>query len=185
VPPRGGKPSVLGQAPGSRPPARGDRGWREPRYIALIVGAIIVLGLGGTVGVLQLTKDDASDEPATQQPDTDVGDPTASPDRPEPARVNPGDVTVTVLNATNETGLAGRILSQLESAGFKKGNSGNAVERQRAESVVQYTDGNNDEARAVARRLDIGSIEPIDSQAQQLAGPANVVVVLGADKAGQ
>jgi hypothetical protein len=176
---------VLGQAPGSRPAARGGRNWPAPRYIALIVAGVVILGLGGTVGVLQLTKDEETDEPNVQAPDTNVGDPTAEPDRPEPARVNPADVTVTVLNATNTTGLAVRILSQLENQGFTKGNTGNATDRQRAESVVMYKPGNNDEARAVARRLDIASIEPIDDQAQQLAGAANVVVVLGADKANQ
>jgi hypothetical protein len=176
---------VLGQAPGSRPTGRGGRNWPEPRYIVLIVAGIIILGLGSVVGVQQLTKDEESDEPTTQQPDTDVGDPSVEPDRPEPARINPGDVTVTVLNATNTTGLAVRVLSQLENEGFQKGNTGNAAERQRAESVVMYKQGNNDEARAVARRLDISSIEPIDDQASQLAGAANVVVVLGADKANQ
>jgi hypothetical protein len=185
VPPRTGQGSLLGQAPGSRPAARRGRDWPAPRYIALIVAGIVILGLGGTVGVLQLTKDEDSEQPAVQQPETDVGDPTAQPDKPEPARVNPADVTVTVLNATNTTGLAVRVLSQLENAGFQKGNTGNAIERQRAESVVMYKPGNNDEARAVARKLDIGSIEPIDAQSKALAGVANVVVVLGADKANQ
>ena len=185
VPPRPAQPSVLGQAPGSRPAGRGGRNWPAPRYIALIVAGVVILGLGGVVGVQQLTKDDESDEPTVRQPDTNVGDPTAEPDRPEPVRINPADVTVTVLNATNTTGLAVRVLSQLETQGFQKGNTGNATDRQRAESVVMYKQGNNDEARAVARRLDISSIEPIDDQAQQLAGAANVVVVLGADKANQ
>jgi hypothetical protein len=185
VPPRSGQPSVLGQAPGSRPQPRGGRKWPEPRYIVLIVAGVIILGLGGTVGVLQLTKDDPAEEPATRAPDTDVGDPTEELDRPEPVRVNPADVTVTVLNATNTTGLAVRVLSQLENAGYQKGNTGNAAERQRAESVVMYKPGATDEARAVARRLDISSIEPIDDQARALSGVANVVVVLGADKANQ
>jgi hypothetical protein len=185
IPPRPGQTSVLGQAPGSRPPARGGRNWPAPRYIALIVAGIVILGLGGTVGVLQLTKEE-EDEPATTvELDTNVGDPTAQPDEPEPARVNPADVTVTVLNATNTTGLAVRILSRLEQAGFQKGNTGNAIERQRAESVVMYKPGKKEDARAVARRLDIGSTEPIDEQASQLAGVASVVVVLGADKANQ
>jgi hypothetical protein len=185
IPPRPAPTSVLGQAPGSRPPARGGRNWPAPRYIALIVAGVVILGLGGTVGVLQLTKEDAGEEPTTVELDTNVGDPTAQPDQPEPARVNPADVTVTVLNATNTTGLAVRILSRLEQAGFQKGNTGNAIERQRAESVVMYKPGKKEDARAVARRLDIGSTEPIDEQASQLAGVATVVVVLGADKANQ
>jgi hypothetical protein len=174
---------VLGQAPGSRPPQRGGRNWPAPRYIALIVGAIVILGLGGTVGVLQLTKEDEPAEQGTPeaQPDTNVA--PDQPDQPEPARVNPADVTVAVLNATSTTGLAARIGSQLEGEGFQTGNLTNAAERQRAESVVMFKPGRNAEARAVARRLDIGSIEPIDAASQSLAGDAMVVVVLGADKA--
>lgn len=188
LPPRPGQTSVLGQAPGSRPPARGGRNWPAPRYIALIVAGIIILGLGGTVGVLQLTKEDegpSPQDPISLDPDTNVGDPTAEPDKPESARVNPADVTVTVLNATNTTGLAVRVLSQLEQLGFRKGNSGNANERQRAESVVMYKPGKKEAAVAVARKLDIGSTQAIDQETVGLAGVADVVVVLGADKADQ
>jgi hypothetical protein len=188
IPPRPGQTSVLGQAPGSRPPARGGRNWPAPRYIALIVAGIVILGLGGTVGVLQLTKDEdkpATEDPVSLDPDTNVGDPTAEPDDPEPARVNPAAVTVTVLNATNTTGLAVRVLSQLEQLGFRKGSSGNANERQRAESVVMYKPGKKEAAVAVARKLDIGSTQAIDQETLGLAGLANVVVVLGADKADQ
>jgi hypothetical protein len=184
IPPRPGGTSVLGQAPGSRPPARRGRSWPAPRYIALIVAGIVILGLGGTVGVIQLTKEDGADEP-NRAPETNVEDPTSQPDQPEPARVNPADVRVAVLNATNTAGLAANIGSRLEAGGFQVGNTANAAERQRAESVVMFKPGRNDEARAVARRLDIGSIEPIDTISGPLAGDAMVVVVLGADKAQQ
>jgi hypothetical protein len=184
-PPRPGQTSVLTQPPGSRPPARAGRRGLAPRYIALIVAGIVILGLGGTVGVLQLTKTKSKTNQGKVVPDTNVGDPTRSPDKPESARVNPANVTVTVLNATSTTGLAQRILSRLEVAGFQRGNSGNAVQRQRAESVVMYKPGQQPAARAVARKLGIGSTEAIDAQGQQLAGSAGVVVVLGADKANQ
>jgi hypothetical protein len=182
LPPRPA-PSVLGQAPGSRPPQRGGRNWPAPRYIALIVGAVVILGLAGTVGVLQLTKEDAPQEQGNpeRQPDTNVA--PDEPDRPEPAQVNPADVKVAVLNATATQGLATRVASRLEGDGFQTGNVTNAAERQRAESVVMFKPGRNAEARAVTRTLDIGQIEPIDAASESLAGDATVVVVLGADKA--
>ena len=184
IPPRAGQTSVLSSQTATRPPARRGGGWPAPRYIALIVAGVVILGLGGTVGVLQLTKED--EEPPTRQAETDVADPTRAPDAPEstPA-INPADVKVAVLNATTTTGLAARIGSRLQSAGFNTGNLTNAAEQSRTESVVMFKPGKNDEARTVARRLDIGSIEPIDAQTEPLVGDAIVVVVLGADKAQQ
>ena len=184
-PVRPGQTSVLGQAPGSRPPARrGGRTWPAPRYIALIVAGVVIFGLAGTVGILQLTKED--EQPSTPPPVTDLEDPTRTPDPPDDApAIDPSTVKVAVLNATNTTGLAARIGSRLQSAGFQTGNLTNAAERARAESVVMYKDGKESEARAVARRLDIGSREPIDAASSALAGDASVVVILGADKAQQ
>jgi hypothetical protein len=175
-------PSVLGQAPGSRPPQRGGRSWPAPRYIALIIGAIVILGLAGTVGVLQLTKEDEPQEQTAAEPAPDPNVAPDEPDRPEPARVNPADVKVAVLNATATNGLATRVASRLEADGFVTGNVTNAAERQRAESVVMFKPGRNGEARTVTRSLDIGQIEPIDQASEALAGDAMVVVVLGADK---
>jgi hypothetical protein len=185
IPARPGQTSVLSSQTATRPPARRGRRWPAPRYIALIVAGVVILGLGGTVGIIQLTEEDA-EQPVSRPPDTNVEDPTRAPDAPEstPA-IDPGSVTVAVLNATNTTGLAARIGSRLESQGFQTGNLTNAAERARAESVVMFKPGNNAEARAVARKLDIGSIEPIDPSSSALAGNANVVVVLGADKASQ
>jgi hypothetical protein len=185
IPARPGQPSVLGQAPGSRPNGRrGGRNWPAPRYIALIVAGVVILGLGGTVGILQLTKED--EQPQSNPPVTDLEDPTRTPDPPdETPAVNPATIKVAVLNATSTTGLAARIGSRLDAEGFQTGNLTNASERARAESVVMYKDGKESEARAVARRLDIGSREPIDAASSALAGDADVVVVLGADKAQQ
>ena len=53
----------------------------------------------------------------------------------------------------------------------------------RAESVVLYRPGASRQARAVARKLGILQIEPVDSASAALAGTATVVVVVGADRA--
>jgi hypothetical protein len=54
-------------------------------------------------------------------------------------------------------------------------------QQQRAESVVLFSPGHRDEARAVSRRLGITQRQPIDPSSQQLAGDATVVVIAGAD----
>jgi LytR cell envelope-related transcriptional attenuator len=182
LPRTGGQTAVLTEPPGG---GRTGSRWPAPRYIALIVAGVIVLGLGGVVGVMELTKEEKSQKSGSNPPETDIGDPTREPDKPEPTRVNPADVTVAVFNTTQTTGLASRISSRLQSAGFQPGNIAQAGQRQRAESVVMFKPGANDEARAVARRLDISQIEPIDQASQALAGTAQVVVLLGADKASQ
>jgi LytR cell envelope-related transcriptional attenuator len=186
LPRTGGQTAVLTEPPGSRPGGgRTGSRWPAPRYIALIVAGVIILGLGGVVGVMELTKKEDTQKSASNPPETDIGDPTREPDAPEPTRINPADVTVAVFNTTQTTGLASRISSRLQSAGFQPGNIAQAGQRQRAESVVMFKPGANDEARAVARKLGISQIEPIDQGSQALAGNAQVVVLLGADKASQ
>jgi hypothetical protein len=49
--------------------------------------------------------------------------------------------------------------------------------------VVLYRPGASRQARAVARKLGISQIEPVDSASAALAGTATVVVVVGADRA--
>jgi hypothetical protein len=166
-----------------------ERRWTAPRYLALIVVAAIVLGLGGTVGVLALT---GSDKKAAKPASPPAGGSVALPKQPPAASsksraksfpaIDPSTVTVAVLNGTQVTGLASRIGQKVSSAGFRLGNVATASQNQRAESAVLYQPGSSRQARAVARRLGISQIEPIDAQSSGLAGAATVVVVVGADK---
>ena len=52
-----------------------------------------------------------------------------------------------------------------------------------AESVVEYRPGAEAEARYVAAKLHINQKQPADPDAIAQAGPAQVIVVLGADQA--
>jgi hypothetical protein len=97
--------------------------------------------------------------------------------------IDPSTVTVAVLNSTQVTGLASRIGQKVSTAGFRLGNVATASQNQRAESAVLYRPGSSRQARAVARKLGISQIEPVDAQSSALAGAANVIVVVGADKA--
>jgi hypothetical protein len=189
IPRPSGDTAILTQPPGSRPPGRRGGGWPAPRYVALIVAGVVILGLGGTVGVVQLTKDE-EEKPANPRPPAEIagadqGDEASEAGRRQAPAVDPSTVTVAVLNATNVGGLAARIGSRLEAGGFVLGNVTNAADRQRPESVALFKPGANAKARAVARKLGITQIEPIDAQSETLAGAASVVVVVGADKSGQ
>jgi tRNA A37 threonylcarbamoyladenosine dehydratase len=97
--------------------------------------------------------------------------------------VNPGSVTVAVLNGTTVNGLAAALRDQIAAAGFRTGTINVFSDQQLAESVVQYAPGHEAEAKAVSRRVGIGQREPVNPSSKALAGDATVIVIAGADKA--
>lgn len=172
------------------PPSQRGRRWTAPRYLALIVAGVIVLGLGGTMAVLALTGEDngggKAKAPTLELPKGGGnGDQKNASKQRAPAAppIDPSTVTVAVLNGTTVTGLAGTTGQKVVASGFRLGNVATASQQQRAESVVLYSPGSSRQARAVARKLGISQIEPVDAQSASLAGAANVIVVVGADKA--
>ncbi len=50
-------------------------------------------------------------------------------------------------------------------------------------TVVEYASGHQGEAESVAHSLAISRVGPLESAVGSLAGPAGVVVVVGAEKA--
>jgi LytR cell envelope-related transcriptional attenuator len=157
--------------------------WPAPRFIALIVVGILVIGAGAAYGISQLTKKDTTSSFASQQ----VAGPrdTSHSNSDHPAQpISPKSITVAVLNGTTVTGLAATMADKVEQAGFRRGNTNNALTQgQQAESVVEYSDGNVRQARLVAAKLGISQVEKIDPRTQGLAGDATVTVIVGADKA--
>jgi len=180
---------TAGGATGLIPPAKHarDRAWTAPRYLALIVAGAIVLGLGGTFGVLALTggkkgsRTSGSSGAPLELPSAKQKS-SSKPHRAAAPPIDPSTVTVSVLNATQVTGLASRFGQRVSGAGFRLGNVATASQQQRAESVVLYRPGSSRQARAVARRMGISQIEPADAQSGSLAGAATVIVVVGVDK---
>ena len=165
---------VPGQTSSSERPAqrRGLRGM-APRYVALVAAGVLIVGGGLAFGVMQLLSDDNSPQAASSKtPDARAGG----------GPVEPGSVTVSVLNGTTVLGLPAQVGDEVESAGFQRGNVANASEQARPESAVQYRAGQREAARAVAKALEIATVEPIDPQSQSLAGDASVVVIVGADQ---
>ena len=164
--------------------------WPAPRYIALIVVGILVLGAGAAYGVSQLNNSDGGGNGSAALSSSSGGGGSSSSSKSskhshKTAAINKGSITVAVLNGTTVTGLAATVADKVEQAGFRRGNTNNALTQgQQAESVVEYSDGNVKAAELVGKNLGITQVEKIDPQTQGLAGDATVTVIVGADKAG-
>ncbi|SDN01268.1 LytR C-terminal domain-containing protein [Actinacidiphila guanduensis] len=122
----GGKYRVTGNAyPRMRPPRR--RG----KFIAVLIAAVVVLGLFGW-GALQLYHVFRGDDGSTKASSAPQDRPSCAP-APTPAHTGkpvplpqPAQVTIGVYNATTRGGLAKSTADQLASRGFKVAKFGNA-----------------------------------------------------------
>ena len=85
-------------------------------------------------------------------------------------------------SGTTVPGLAAQIGDEVESSGFQRGNVANALDQQRTTSTVLYAEGADREAKLVAKKLSIATVEPIDPDSAALGGNASVVVIVGADQ---
>jgi hypothetical protein len=164
-------------------PPRPTQGGRiGGRYLAIVLAGLVVLGGAAAYGVTQLTGDDDGGGSSQGAADT-AQDGSGQPKQKKGGAVKPGNVTVAVLNGTTVPGLAATLSDEVGAAGFKVGTITNFTDQQLAESVVQYANGHQAEARAVSRRLGIAQREPVNPSSQALAGDAGVIVIAGADKA--
>jgi hypothetical protein len=186
----GAQTSILPPGASSRAPWYRRLAARLPagRYIALIVAGALVLGGGAAFGITQLASNGSSSKSST--PSGGGGGPAQSSSSggkhhtvAAPA-ITPSSVTVTVVNGTNIANLARDTASKLSRLGFQIGNTVTGTgPLAAAESVVEYKPGARDKAVFVAAKLHINQKQPADSDALAQAGPADVIVVLGADQA--
>ncbi len=125
--------------------------------------------------------DDTAPTPNTTSSATPEG--TSSPGGQEP--LTPAATKVAVLNGTTIPGLASREKDTLTDAGYNEIETGNNTDQQRAESAVLYgtRSGARQQANSVSRRLNISNVERIDADTADLSPGADVVVILGQDKA--
>ncbi|MEA2410598.1 MAG: hypothetical protein QOC77_1159 [Thermoleophilaceae bacterium] len=190
--PHSSRTSVLGV--GTRPvdPWYRRLGARLPagRYIALIVAGALVLGGGAAFAISQLSSGSGGGgSSAAKSP----GAPAQSGGKSAPKKnqnvkaaptIDPTKVTVTVVNGTAIPNLARDTATKLSQLGFQIGNKVTGTgSLAAAESVVEYRPGAEAEARFVAAKLKISQKQPADQDAIAQAGPAQVIVVLGADQA--
>jgi LytR cell envelope-related transcriptional attenuator len=134
------------------------------RHFAIVLACLLVLG-AAAYGVTRPTGDHVL------------------PNKPKRPALEPGNVTVAVLNGTTVPGLAAALSGQIGAAGFKQGTINDYPDKQLAESVVQYAPGHQAEAKAVSRRVGISQREPVTANSRALAGDATVIVIAGGDKA--
>ena len=143
----------------------GARSLPEPRYLAVLIGGVIVLGAAITVGALQLLGGDEGGGNAGQN-----------------AVLKPGQVTVSVLNGTAVQGLAASVGDEVEAGNYQLGSVGNSANTF-TESVVMFSRGHKPEANRVAKDLAIPKVRLMTPDIQERSGGANVSVVVGEDNA--
>ena len=134
----------------------------QPRWLAVIALAALVLGAAGIIGVDRVLRDD------------DPGTPAAS---------EAAGIEVAVLNTTSASGIAGRVATQIEDAGFIRGEVGN-VERETSQTLVMYAADQERAAKRVAKELGDVAVQRIDREVEDVAGEADVVIILGQDRVG-
>jgi hypothetical protein len=200
--PGGGPPAVPGAQVGrpaaeARPPQQTTRilppygqtlagPWYRripPRFLVLAIAGVLIVGGAAAFGISELAKEEAPAPRDESAQETPVGGGPAERPKEKAPPVNPGDVTVSVLNGTVVPGLARQYGDRVQSEGFQLGNVTNFTDQTRAESAVLYAPGHEREAEAVGKRLSISQREQIDPQTRILGGDATVVVIVGQDKA--
>ena len=123
------------------------------------------------------------DEESPPPPNTTT-EPTAG-ETPEATALTPANTKVAVLNGTTIPGLASTERDELNDAGYGEVTTGNNTDQQRAESEVLYGTraGARRQASTIGRRLDIAELGRLDADTRNLSENADVVVILGQDKA--
>jgi hypothetical protein len=102
--------------------------------------------------------------------------------RPHPGAVVRSDVTVAVLNGTSIGGLAGLVGSDVEASGYELGATTNTTPGV-VKSFVMYADHQKPAAQKVAKDIGVKKVQPLDRESRRLAEGADVVVVVGEDRA--
>ena len=174
-------------------PPQGGRAWVRPAALVaacLVIGFVggwVVRGDDGPVTVLApAPADDSAQDPTITTPGgqgggtatapggtTAAAEPAAPPDR--------ADISLAVLNGTDEVGLAARRAGEAEGLGYVGVVADNAPTTT-SPSVVYYRSGQQAAGERVGKDLQIDAVRPLPaSGALNAAAPddAEVIVVLG------
>jgi len=177
-------PDDLQRVGAHRAEARRGRGWVVLAWCALAVGVFVGAGvvyLGVANDSFQFvspTSGETSDA-GSAEPGDDTPSPTTPPETvapADPASVDPDVTSITVLNGTTTSGLAGRASLALAEIGWTVAGQGNA-DGTVPSTIVYYSDAADEAvARGVARDLGATTVE------LSTAFPdSSVTAVLGAD----
>ncbi len=136
----------------------------QPRVLVAIGAVALLLGAAAIVVSQDLLSDDSG------------------PGGPHIGRVNPADVTVAVLNGTSVSGLAGKVAFDIEAAGYKVDVVTNTTPDFK-ETEVMYADKQKPAAQKVAGDIGVEEVVELDRELRDVVGDANVVVIVGEDRA--
>jgi hypothetical protein len=138
---------------------------------------------GGIVGALALTGGDNTPPPPNKSvPAKNGSSGSKSSSSGTGGALQRGDVTVSALNGTTLTGLAGDTRDRAVAAGFAKGAVGDNSDQTIPESIVYYADGFKRAAQEVAAVLKIKKVEALPSTTAAIIGSGDVVILVGADR---
>jgi hypothetical protein len=180
VPPR--RPAAPGRAATLARKASPSSFSRAPLIgiaAGVLVVAVVALFATGVIG--------GGDDTAPPQPNNTPSADTSGTAAETPAEeLTPAATKVAVLNGTTIPGLASTEKDKLSEAGYTGDiTTGNNTDQQRADSSVHYgtRPGAGAQARNVAETLDISDVQRLDADTRELGENADVVVILGQDKA--
>jgi hypothetical protein len=197
-----GRPARGAGGGQGRPPGAGQPRPALPRAAApvrqvprrswgrMVLGAVIAVGALAAiaVGVIVLTGGSKSASSASKSSSSAT---LASHRTTAATPVQPATVTVSVLNGTDMSGLAGKVADQLTRDGYQKGiKPTNAADQTHTSTIVAYmTSADRRDAVAVARSLKLSpsAVQPVDSNTKLTVCPPSqpcttrVVVTVGQD----
>jgi hypothetical protein len=153
---------------------------------AVVVALAVVLATRGGSSKPHTGTSASSTGASTQTHTTASHHKQASSSSKQAKATPPAETSVVVLNGTLTTGLAHHVSAQLQETGYSQANalSGRPPGANEV-TVVEYAPGHQADAQGVAKSLSVSHVQPIEQAVAALAGPAKVVVVVGADRAAQ
>jgi hypothetical protein len=160
-----------GEEPGGLPSLRGDR---RSTIITAVGVLLLVAGLiFGATRLLGGDEEGAAPTAAKGDKSSDVG---------APAAISLDSATVAVLNGTAEPGLAASVGDEVEDAGVSKLGAVTNTPTPFEVSTVMWEQGGDAAAKELADALGIGKTEPVTPEIAEVAGGAQLVVVVGDDR---
>lgn len=133
----------------------------QPVPLAVMALVALVLAIGSIVGVDEILRTD--DESAGTSP-------TVS------------GIEVAVLNTTTADGIAGKVATQIENSGYLRGALA-SIDRPTDQTFIMYQPDRRKAAKRIAKDLGGVATQEIDREIDEASGGADVVVILGQDRA--